>query len=416
MDAALTLHSIRYRLNSMGKKIKVASLFVMYAAVFCAQVNAANIESVRIEGLKRTKERVVLPHFAKFIGIEENALNTDEVWAAVIDTGTLDPVAVTVTNAVLVIQVKEKWAIFPLPLVIWNSSSGWTFGGAFMDSNAFGIQDQAVIVGMGSSGAKNLMFMGMYNHRAQRLVQKTFPGWRLMGSYAKSENKYVDQNNHAYHVSENQGYMLGAAVNYPITELFSTEFGFDFRHNLTSGEFDFVLTPSASFRLTSWDGYFLNETSAAFNYEAHLQTALGFTNIFKLDAAVNVPLAKRLRFLAKTGLGLTINGNTRTQLSSSTARVNILPSDFVADNYAGAVAGLEVALWPTKFGTWAFFTTYQAVFSKGQVLRGVQFDHGVTAAVQLYLKTVTIPAVGGGVSYNVDKDYFQGFFSIGMSF
>ena len=97
----------------------------------------------------------------------------------------------------------------------------------------------------------------------------------------------------------------------------------------------------------------------------------------------------------------------------SSANVDILPSDFAADHYAGASAGLEKYLLKVKYGTLSVLAAYQAVYSSGPVLGG-RLDHGVMAALRFYLARLAIPAVGLGMSYNVAADYWQGYFSIGM--
>jgi hypothetical protein len=58
---------------------------------------------------------------------------------------------------------------------------------------------------------------------------------------------------------------------------------------------------------------------------------------------------------------------------------------------------------------------YQAVYSHGSIL-GDSFDHGVVGMLGFYLSQLAIPAVGFGAAYNVQAGYFQGSFSMGMSF
>jgi len=127
--------------------------FVISVAPLFSQ-DSNSITAISISGLKRTKEVVLDRPLKKYLGRNAEDVSIVEVEGIVVDTGILEPVAVRIEDApgetgkILVVEVREKWAIFPVPVFFIDSGGGKSLGLFFMDSNAFGLNDLFVIGGM----------------------------------------------------------------------------------------------------------------------------------------------------------------------------------------------------------------------------------------------------------------------------
>lgn len=151
------------------------------------------ITSIQIEGLKRTKARTAHGFVWRFIGRDAAALDLDEVRAAIVDSGILDPLSVEVRDGAdgfktLRIEVADKWSIFPVPLLMW-SSDGFAAGGAFFDANAFGINDKTALAGFYS--ADRWLLAAMYSRAADNAGGRA--GLTVSASYTRGRRVLHDQ-------------------------------------------------------------------------------------------------------------------------------------------------------------------------------------------------------------------------------
>jgi hypothetical protein len=262
--------------------------------------------------------------------------------------------------------------------------------------------------------------MAMYSHAASH-----FPGWHSALFFVRGEVKDTDQVNRVFRSYDRDSWRANLGMDYPLTKNITGKIDALFqavilrkasgRDAPESGAVMFGIHPEISTRAADWDGFLLSEKSAS----------LGGTYLTGLDgeAASHVTAQTRWEQSLIPGFRLNLKGGLLYSpmamplfaAQPSSVNVDILPSGFAADHYAGASAGLEKYLLKVKYGTLSVLAAYQAVYSSGPVL-GVQFDHGVMAALRFYLARLAIPAVGLGMSYNVPADHWQGYFSIGMGF
>lgn len=364
------------------------------------------ITEIAISGLKRTKPPVAEKPLRKFLGREGDRLDVDMVYAAIKDTGILEPVAVEIQDRIdrpgkiLKVEVREKWAIFPLP-VVSVSSENMGFGGFFIDTNAFGLNDKFFLGGMTRVDnwvVKGWMVGGGYMHSP---LGEWFPGWAVTAFFSRDERHDTDQKNHDLRRFNLDSLMVSMGITYPFMDLFRGTFGFSYRAMVLrdydsplmspeSGAHILSMRAEIGVRKTHWDGFLLSQESAS----------LGYT----FTAGIDSPSFHTLN----------LTGAYEKSLIPG-FRINLLPTSFSARHYAGASLGLEKYLFKLPLGTFSALVSYQAVYAQGSIL-GDTFDHGVFGAVSFYLSQVAIPAFSVGVAYNVAADYLQAAFSLGMSF
>jgi hypothetical protein len=402
----------------------VVCIFFLFSGVL---LHAQAIAAVNVRGLKRTKPSVAEYPLQKFIGQDGMLLDFNEVYAAIMGTGILEPLSIGVEQApdreslILVVEVREKWAFFPIPVFFADSGGNIQGGGALMDANAFGLNDTFIAAGL--YGTSGWLASLIYQYTPER---KRLPGWNVMGMYGRQRQQDTDQHKTELRSYEQRIIVGSLGIQYPVTEYLTASASFSLREQSISdgdhprevpdrGIFAGDISPSLEISRSHWDGFLLLQRRASLDYALTLSP--DNSPLHALSVRANYELSLLPGFKAGLRGGIRYAPDTLPILESSASSVDIaiLPNTFSAQNFAGASLGFEKYLYKFSQGTLAFLASYQAVYSYGPIL-GDQFDHGVSASLNFYLSRIAIPAIGFGVSYNAAKTEYTGSFSIGMSF
>jgi hypothetical protein len=382
------------------------------------------ISALSVTGLKRTKQGAAERPLQKFIGADADRLDLDEVRAAVLDTGVLEPLAVEVTedggSVILMVTVREKWALFPIPIITIRSE-GMSFGAFFTDANAFGLLDKFFAGGMYSS--REWMAGGGYMHSSQG---KNFSGWRTVAFFSRQERHDTDQKEEDTRVFDVDSITAAAALSFSLWEVCGLTLGLSYGEKILRDRESAFRPPPADLRVLgfetglsarriSWDGYLLSEESASAGYTWHLGIGSPSFHSIRFALTWEKSIIPGLRVNFRSGGIYAPEAPVLEESSPAVARVSILPGSFSARNYAGASLGLEKYLVKTSFGTLSILGSWQIVFSQGSVL-GDQFDQGPAGALSFYLSRLAVPAFSIGAAYNIGAGRFRGSFSLGMSF
>jgi hypothetical protein len=382
------------------------------------------ITGLAIYGLKRTKLRTVEAALRQFIGRQADTLDTDEVYAAVLDTGVLEPVSITVKDdengKILAVTVREKWALFPLPIVFAGSGE-LNAGLFFVDSNALGLTDKFFLGGI--YGSDFWMLTSGYMHTDR----KGAPGWMASGAFARSERRDKDQNNMDIRRFNLDSIDALLGISYQFTGIMTARLQLHY-HQMTlresesplrepeTGAIAIGVTALAVWRKSGWDGFLTSEKSLTAGY-AFIGGINGpsFSEM-RLRGTYQQPIVPGFKFNLGSGLLYQPGVPPLFESAPHAAAVNILPNSFSARHYAGVSGGFEKYLFKiSSIGTLSALASYQAVFSDGSILGG-RLDHGVAGSVVFYLSRLAIPAMGIGAAYNVRAKYFHFSFSMGMMF
>jgi hypothetical protein len=377
-----------------------------------------------VSGLTRTKQQAAERPLQKFIGADADRLDLNEVRAAVLETGVLEPLEVAVTgegaSCVLRVTVSEKWSVFPVPLLTVGSG-GMSFGAFFVDTNAFGLMDKIFAGGIYSS--RSWMAGGGYMHGSQR---EGFPGWRAAAFFSRQERYDTDQNEEDIRAFHIDSLMASAALSFSFREIWQMSFGLSYGQKILQDRGSSLMPPPSDLRTlgfeaglsvkkSSWDGYLLSEESASAKCTWHQGIESPSFYSLKFTLIWEKSVIPGLRFKVRSGGMYAPQAPVLAESSPSVAKVDILPASFSAKNFAGASLGLEKYLFKTSFGTLSVLGSWQAVFSHGSIL-GDQFDQGPAGALSFYMSRLAIPAFSVGAAYNLSSGHFQGSFSLGMSF
>jgi outer membrane protein assembly factor BamA len=390
-------------------------------------IHAQTITSVSVRGLKRTKPHVAEYPLQKFIGRDGMRLDFNEVHAAIVSTGILEPLSIGVEltpdreTLILVVDVREKWALFPLPMFAMDSNGDIQGGGSLIDANAFGLNDTFAVTGIyGSTGWLASM---LYRYTPDR---KHLPGWTVMGMYGKRDQQDTDQHN-AELRNYKQRIILGSlGIQYPVTEDLTASASVSLRRqDVNDGEsprevpdrgiFAGSIEPSLEISQSHWDGFLLSQQRASLSYAFMLPSDNSPLHTISVQANYEWSLVPGFKAGVRGGMHYAPYAPPILESTASTVDITILPKSFSAQHFAGASLELEKYLYKFSQGTLAVLASYQAVYSYGPILED-QFDHGVSASVNFYLSRIAIPALGFGVSYNVARNEYISAFNIGLSF
>ena len=385
--------------------------------------SGAYIASISITGLRRTRPSAAERPLRRFIGLPSDQVDTNDVMAAIVATGILQPVSVEIEGDVLVIEVQERWSFFPVPVAA-GGTEGMSGGLALFDANAFGLNDQLFLAAF--FHADGFITSAGY-FRSSRGGRS--PGYSGMAAFARRERHDRDQNAEVLRRFDLDTITLNAGVHFPLLEdsdLLSVSALLSFSDRSLRNRSDALYGPQDSLtmfgsgaefavRRNSWDGYFLSQEAASVRYFFHTDFGGVSFQAVQLRGIWERSLVPGFRFNMRTGLVFQPQVPVLFESSPGAAQVDILPRDFSARNYAGFSAGLEKRIFATAAGTFSLAGAYQAVYSYGSAL-GHSADQGYTVTLSFYLNRLAIPALGLGVAHNITRNYVQGFFSIGMSF
>jgi hypothetical protein len=380
------------------------------------------ITAIAVHGLKRTKLRTAEAPLRQFIGRRAGTLDLDAVYAAVLDTGILEPLAIEIQDGadgkILSVSVREKWSIFPLPLLFVTSDevNGGLF---FIDANALGLNDKFFVGGM--YGTDGRMLISGYMH-SQR---EGFPGWNASASYAQSERRNTDRHGDDIRRFKLDGINASAGLSHSFTKALNAGLRVSYRQMVVKDSDSPLAAPesdihaasfeaSANLRKSRWDGFLLSEEtlSVSYTFTAVAETP-GFHEL-SLRALYQKSLVPGFRLNLGAGFLYQPLAPALFESPPHAAQVDILPGSFSARNYAGISAGLEKHIFKISFGSLSACISYQAVFSEGPVL-GAEFDHGPASSIVFYLSRLAIPAMALNIAYNVPAKMPQFSFSLGMS-
>jgi hypothetical protein len=387
----------------------------------------SKIVAVSVSGLTRTKPYVIETPLQKFIGMDAESIDINDVFALVKSTGILEPLSVEIRDnqeggKILMVTVQEKWGIFPIPIV-GISSSGWSAGGVLIDANAFGVKDTMMVMGLFGGG--DITASVMYLNSPDGIGKF---GWNVMGFFSLQENENTDQtgkqvlqryNSMSIHPLFGLSYSLSEhitpslAFSYRNVTLRDTENPLNAPENGVQGV---TVSPSISIRNTStWDGYFLNEKHLTLKYDYTFVFGDDDVQSVSLNAAFNHSIIPGFRIVAKSGAVFATPSAAPFFMQSPSTTVNILPTSYYATDFAGISLGLEKHLFKFAHGTLSLSAAYQAVYAHGD-LSAHQFDHGAAAMLLVYFSKLALPAIGLGGAYNVTKNTWQYAFNAGMAF
>ncbi|MDR2660246.1 MAG: hypothetical protein LBC27_09735, partial [Spirochaetaceae bacterium] len=362
-------------------------VFLLLIPAICAYSDNGSgiISAVSVSGLKRTKLHTVEAVLEQFIGRNADTLDLNTVYAAILDMGVLEPVSIAIADdtgiggKILYVVVREKWSIFPLPLLFVNAE-GVNGGVFFVDTNAFGLNDKFFVGGM--YGAEGWLLNSGYMHSGNVGA----PGGMISGAFSQGEKRDKNASNEDIRRFKSNAVKASAGVSYSFNSVLSSRLGLSYQQIMLqdsdspleepeSGARTIDISVEAALRKSEWDGFLLSEKSLSTEYTFTASLEDYSLHKIGLRGVYEESLLPGLKANVHTGLLYHPDAPPLFESSPYAAQVNILPPSLSARHYAGLSAGLEKYLFKISAGALSALISYQAVFSEGPIL-GSRFDHG----------------------------------------
>jgi hypothetical protein len=407
-------------------------LMLIIVPLFSQSDEAGIITAIEVSGLKRTRQLVTNRALQKYIGQEAVNVDLNDVRAAIMDLGILEPLEVELkeggTGMILAVTVREKVSILPIPLFMMDSTGALIAGAFMMDMNAFGLNDKFFAGGLYLTGG--VMAMASYAHNIQG---KYFNGWNLGGSYHRDEIELTDQGYYSdnpsnrYQTRVRRRYSTDSVnarfgLSWALTRQLSATLRLAFDDKILrksnndlnppdKNGMGISLSPALRYSRSEFDGYLMSYQSALLGYS--FMAGIDYDNVRQINfsATFEKPLVPGFKMMLNAAAAFTPYTTLLFLVKPGIAP--ILPGGFDVFHYAGASAGLEKYILKMRFGTLSVLANYQIVETKAPD-SDWQFDHGISGGIVFYLSRVAIPAVNLNVNYNVQRRFFSFSFSLGM--
>ena len=401
----------------------LASILLLASAAGAAETDLP-IGSISVTGLRRTKERTVTQLLERYLGTPASSLDESEVSAILIGTGIFENVRAAAVpsgdgkTARLEVAVDEKWSILPIP-VFAVTGNGLTAGAAFMDANAFGLNDKLMSIALllPSGWMTSIAYM---DEKARQQSRSS----SYSASVSRKEQSDEDAEERTLRRYGSTAINLGYETSFSLFRETNASFALSFRERSVS-EFDktVIAEPdparvlAARFGLsakkTEWNGVFLSESfiDAGTSYSF----ALKGDPYYSLDAraALEKPVGSIFRLRAQGSGVFAPDSPPVFGLSPTMLGISVLPSNFSARSAASVALGAEARLIKFRFGLLSGLASYEADVAEGDLI-GTVFAHGPSGGLRLYVAKVAFPAMSLVVSYNVETSLFKAGFGIGM--
>ena len=373
------------------------------------------ITDIQIQGLRRTKPAVLLDMLEGFKGKPAEELDKKKLEAELQKTQLFSLTDATVSGSTLYITVEEKFSLLPIPFA-YAASDSWGGGLVVLDSNAFGIMDQAAVGGfITSSGWRAL---ASYSH-----TQKPHSpfGWSVSANGGKSQNRVREEDGTLLLSYDSSAFSASAGLNRRLAPWLraSVSSGVDIckvDDGSPASQMVIPITLTLTASTASWDGTFLNTIylSASTTYNFSQWHNDNYCTL-AARAGWQQHLVQRLRLIAQGGIFYSPAVPVVFARNQNAVQVCVINNAYRASSMVGAGAGLEWGIANTSFGVPSFYAQYQAVWADG-IISDEIVGHGPVAGFKFYLKKFAFPAVDIFTAYNVKTGLFRTSAGAGFSY
>ena len=380
--------------------------FILFFAFACS-AHCFTVTHISVSGLKRTKESYIQSVLSEFTGLDSEKIDFHRIETVLEEQGLFCEYSVSLNEEAecIEIAVKEKWSFLAAPFAAYTND-GIMAGGIVMDQNAFGRRCNLMVGGTYASSYSTAMIQ-----LSKSAVDLHHPGFSIFATYQRKEIEICDLDDTALWEYDAHKLDFEFSLNEKFSSNFTAGFGGKYISFLSVDDdftsvHQFTFNPTVKYSACDWNGYFLSESYVEAKLAIGGNTDGDFVLSDTVHAFLQKPIVPRLRYSVDIGFYFEYVENRLYQKNRQSFTNNIIPSNFVSENFQTLDVTLEGAVLKTKMMTVSLFETFQAVCTKAYSGEW-DFCYGPGGGLKVYLSKINLPACGVGLYYNVPKNSVQ---------
>lgn len=408
-------------LLDMIKKIKKLTLFILLLNNVSLFSEEYILQDIQVNGLKRTRYNTILKVIDLQKGVSVDSSVEEKVKQDLLSSGifqndiTVNLNVISENEAVLNIDILERWTLIPIPVGLVSTDS-WIVGGVFIESNLLGLK-QTLLVGtfvnseniMGFSAWNNPAFLGSkysfglstsYTNGTQTYVG--ISGDKTFASF--DEKRFAFSLNVGRSLSTGFGWNIGTGLEwFELEDLSNSNFSDILMKNVISITWDNLYY--TNFFNQGWStkvkSSFLTSTEYFFNPSVEISLSrsiiFGVNNLFKL----------------KLNAGWHDNTEYKPILIGGMEGSRVLPSGNIAvKKYSDGLISFEPVILNPSWGVFTIPVYYEAGIYDSNY-SGYEHWHGPGFGFRFYVDKVAMPALGADFTWDLERGLFKVSVSIG---
>lgn len=383
------------------------------------------LTDIEVNSIKRTRYNTIL----KIIELKKGSIVSDDITDSVKQkllasgifqneiTVTLNEI--TEDEAILQIDIQERWTLIPIPVGFVNSDS-WLAGGVFIESNLLGL-NQTVVGGLFASDENIQEFSAWSN---PTFLNSNY-SFGLSTSFYSGVNEYLDNSGDNILASYDENRVL---LSLNVGRVYNSRIGWKIGTGLewyTADDYNAYLEESDIAELIlkneltlTWDDLYYQDF---FNegWSSTLETTFLSTTDDYLKPSLEVNISKNIILGGKNLLELSVNSGWNNSLKfkptliGGTKGSRVLPSGSVAvEQYSDGLISFEPVIFNPSWGIFTLPIYYEAG-AYNNLSSETTFWHGPGIGFRFYVDKVAIPALGADFTWDLENNLFKVAVSIG---
>jgi len=385
------------------------------------------VENIVINGLEKTKPLIIIEECSVKPGQSLSGFQADNFVQNLRRTNIFRHIDIIYTQnrqqVIITVKVKEKWTLIPLPIVTSDGESV-SFGFFLLDTNFLGY-NKTVITGGTYSGSG---FSGQLGYMDPAIAYSNFVLSAFVFGGKKIFQNSDSRGNDFQKYQATQG-AFSCSLGYRLNNAFTLSLTGEYRAVYVSHDYDDKMNDPESGKSCSQGMRFMYQNiyySGFFNYGLAFSAEYSYgSNLKGYDDQYHKSLlwlSYSLKAFEKHLFKFYLSGfacnapdiyklRTGGQSGSKTLPMNKIAADY----FVSGTVLYEIPLYKFKYVN----LTVPLFYEQGELKNeGQDIEHfyGPGAGLRLYLKRISIPAMGVDVAWNIETGDLLYSVAVGMSF
>jgi hypothetical protein len=413
--------------TSFALRMAMVLFYSITARLFSesSQGGAAKLNSIEISGLKHTDRRVVLQYIDTPVGGTVSTLDLNELNSQLLRLRIFSEVDVKlhesengescISKCTLLVKVKEKWSLYPIPVYVKYRDT--EIGGAFLvESNLMGQNKGAAVGGLVSNRGWQALLGYTDPHigfsriattmrylTGRVFIEDATPTGEILRNYTLIRHDFQSATGY----QARNGFFFGVLAGYRYAEVL-----------------DNTTVPSASVvnvggrlrysNVTPKD-FFQTGFETTFDSEKGMALTGGDLHVISSASGLHLQTFRRQFITWLVSFQYSHYPQPLEQRLGGWQGTRTLPALLIpADKFAVTAVNYQIGLLNFSWATFAALAFFDAGVATRDTQPSITF-YGPGAGMRMYLREITIPALGVDVAQDLPSRQIQVSFFIGYN-